>query len=137
MSTKTNVSTATVRAWAAENLTSIDIAGHLSVLGKNGDGTNVRGRVHPTVREAYNKAHSKSRKVYAEKVAESRTITFDVAMRNSAGRWYKKSVTIDTSAARVLLGQSPDPDKGQTRGRMSHAKLALAYAASKGLPVKE
>lgn len=132
MSTKTNVSTATVRAWAAENLDTIDHAGHLSVLGKNGDGTNVRGRLHPSVREAFNKAHSKSRKVYAEKVAESRTVSFDVAMKNSAGRWYKKTVTIETSEARILLGQPSD-----RRGRMSKPALALAYAAANGLPVRD
>lgn len=130
MSTKTNVSTATVREWAKENLSSIPEAGHFSVMGRSkedrtllGDGSRVRGRLHPSVVEAFNKAHSKSRKVYAEKVAETPTVTFQVAALDKRGRTYKKSVTITTGEARVLLGH----EKGK-KGRLSKDALAAAYA---------
>lgn len=122
MSSKKNVPAAAVRAWATENLATIPEAGHLSVLGKNGDGTNVRGRLHPTVIEAFRKANKG--KVYEAKVAEAREVTFPVVMLNKAGRKYTKSVTITTGAARVLLGQPTSQ-----RGRMSKAALATAYAA--------
>lgn len=125
MAARKNVSASEVRAWAVGNLSLVPEVGHLSVLGKNGDGTQVRGRLHPEVIAAFRKAN-KGKTYETASEAEKRTITVDkVPYVNAAGKNASKSITITTEAARDLLGQPRD-----TKGRMSKNALRDALAAS-------
>ena len=123
MASKKNVTASEVRAWARENLSSIPVAGHASVMGKDGTGERVRGRLNPVVVAAFNKANKS--KTYAEKVAESRTVEFTVPAQDKRGRNISRKVTITTDEARTLLGH----EKGK-KGRFSKSALAEAYAAT-------
>ncbi len=82
-----------------------------------------RGRLHPTLTEAYNgdKANRKAGRVYTEKVAEGRTVTVKVKAKDKAGRNISKTVTLKTAEARALLGHP----KGQM-GRFKTADLVAA-----------
>lgn len=116
-----NVSTAAVRTWGAANLDLIPEAGHLSIVGKNGD-FKPRGRVHPLVTEAFRKANP--RLDYAVKVAEDPTVTFRGATVDSIGRKTTKAVTLTVKEARALLGH-----EAGRKGRLSMAQVKEAWDA--------
>jgi hypothetical protein len=127
MASRKNVSASVVREWASENLSSIPEVGHKSVLGGKGDGSVVRGRLHPEVIAAFKKAN-KSLTYETASTAELPTVTFKYAAQNSKGANITKTATILTSEARTLLGHP-----AKRKGRFNLTELAAAYAASKNV----
>lgn len=106
---KKNVSAATVRAWARENISLIP-EGARACLGDT-----ARGRLHPEVTEAFAKANRG--KTYEPRVAEANTVTVPVVTLDSRGRKTTVKRTLTTAEARQVLG-------GPAKGRLSHANLS-------------
>lgn len=119
MATRKNVPAKTVRAWAKDNLSSIPKVGHASVMGKDGTGERVRGRLHPEVIAAFKKAN-KSMTYETASDAERPTVTVTIKATDSAGRPRSKKVTLLTTEARALLGQTGK------KGRFNMAALTEA-----------
>lgn len=120
--TRKNVSTAAVRTWGAANLDLIPTEGHLSIKGKDGD-FKPRGRIHPTVIEAFRKANKT--KTYEVKVAEAATVSFRGDTVDSIGRKTTKVVTLTVKEARALLGH-----EAGRKGRLSMAQVKEAWDAT-------
>lgn len=117
-----NVSAAEVRAWAVENLSSIPEEGHKSVLGAAGDGSKVRGRLHPEVIKAFHKANKG--KVYeTASDAEKPTVTVRITGKDKNGRNRPVTETLLTSEARALLGETGK------KGRFNMTALTAAVQA--------
>lgn len=117
MASRKNVTAAEVRAWARENMSD---AANIACLGSE-----ARGRLAPNVVEAFHKAHKSKR----YEPASERTVTFEVAAKDKAGRNIKRKVTITTGEARALLGHAEG-----TKGRFNKEALASAYVASQDAP---
>lgn len=119
-----NVSAATVRAWARENVSLIPEGA------RAGLGENARGRLHPEIRAAYSKAHKGQ--TYEPKVAEAPTFTVPVTTLDKNGRKTTVKRVVTNAEARAALGQvTTDGDKTlMQRGRMNHGLLALALSAA-------
>jgi hypothetical protein len=98
-----------------------------SVLGRDGDVSRVRGRIHPAFVAAYVEANPGS--VYAEKSAvEQSTITLPVTKTSKSGATLARPVEVPLSEFRRLSGQA--------MGRPSAAAKATAadaYKAENGL----
>lgn len=116
MSSRKNVSASTVRAWGRDNL---DVSAFPCL------GAAARGRLHPEVVKAFNKANRG--KTYTPKVAEAPTVTVPVPSKDSKGRNITRKVTMTTKAAREALGQVGEDGKSQ-RGRLSQSALIAALA---------
>ncbi len=123
MATRKNVSAATVRAWAKDNLASIPEVGHASVMGKDGTGERVRGRLHPEVIAAFKKAN-KSMTYETASDAERPTVTVTIKGTDSKGRARSIKRTLLTTEARALLGQTGK------KGRFNMAALTEAVQAA-------
>lgn len=118
MSSKTLVSAAVVRAWGRANVDLIPEGA------RKGLGETARGRVHPDIRSAFEKANKGKAYVTASD-AEKPTVTVPVTALDKAGRKMTRKVTLTTAEARVALGH----EKGK-RGRFSLDTLSLALSAS-------
>lgn len=112
---KTLVSAATVRAWARENINLID------VTAREGLKPGARGRLHPAIRKAYDKAHKG--KTYVPKAAEGHTFTVPVVTLDRLGRKTTVKRTVDAGPARDLIGASGK------RGRIALGLLSDALSA--------
>lgn len=123
MATRKSVSAGTVRTWAKSNLSKFDAALHPSIVGTPGK-AGPRGRLHPSVIEAFHKAN-KSMRYETASDAERPTVTFKYATQNARGANITKTVTLLTSEARALLGHAEG-----TKGRFNIGALSEAYAAS-------
>lgn len=122
---KKNVSASAVRIWANDNMDKVDAAGHLSLTGANGV---VRGRLHPKVIEAFNRANKGKKYDPTVKVApEASLIKHTVIVESKTGRKVPRTVTFTAAEARTLAGV---PVK---RGRLSQeVKDAAALAKIAG-----
>lgn len=112
-----NASAAEVRTWARQN---IDL---IPEEARAGLGENARGRIHPAIKKAFEKANP--RKVYGEKTdAEKPKVTFKAVVLDSAGRKTTREVALTTAEARALLGH----ESGR-KGRFNKSDLTAAYEA--------
>lgn len=121
---KKNVSAATVRAWARENVALIPEGA------RAGLGENARGRLHPEIQKAFAKANKG--KGYEPKVAESQTLTVPVTTLDKNGRKTTVKRTITTAEARVALGQPTS-----TRGRIPMNTLADVLSQAEATSVAD
>ena len=116
---KRNVSAATVRAWAADNLKSISEEGHLSLTGRNGV---VRGRLHPKVIEAFNRANKSQKYDPSVKTPNEATLIKQTIMVESkSGRKTPRTVTMTAQEVRTLT---------KTTGTVGRIPTALKVAAA-------
>lgn len=124
MSSKRNVPASEVRTWARENIALIPEVGHACL------NPTARGRLHPAVRAAYDKANKG--KTYTPKAAESPTFTVPVVVLDKAGRKTTIKRTITNIEARDALGQvTREGDKVTLRkGKMPMGLLSEALSAA-------
>lgn len=116
---RTEVSASTVRAWGRENVEQVPEGA------RAGLSETARGRIHPDLKAAYEKANKRFTYVTGSE-AEKPTITVPVVMLDKAGRKTTRPVTVTTEYARTLLGHAP-----KTRGRFNKGDLALALEAER------
>lgn len=109
---KRNVSAAIVREWAKDNLSSISEEGHLSLTGRNGV---VRGRLHPKVIEAFNRANKSQKYDPSVKTPNEKTlIKRTIMVESKSGRKTPRTVTLTADEVRTLtktegtVGRIPD-----------------------------
>lgn len=96
-----------------------------SILGADGTGTKVRGRLNPAF-VAHFVANTPGT-AYKEKVAERKTRALTYTVKDKAGRSRKREVTLTIAEVRALAGVTGK------KGRLSQADLdraGEAYAAS-------
>lgn len=101
----------------------------VSVLGRDGDTSRIRGRVNPAF-AAHFVANTPGTE-YKEKVAERKTRDLTYSVKDKAGRSRKRSVTLTIAEVRALAGVTGK------KGRLSQADLdraGEAYAARKVAP---
>lgn len=108
------VAASIVREWAKSNLDSIDPKGHVSLS------ETARGRLHPEVVTAFNRAHKNMK--YGQGTPNPTTlITETVMVESKNGRKVPKRVTLTPEEVKSLTGH-------KSRGRIPNSVKAQAAA---------